>query len=95
MAQVVGTLTASPLKSPLAECLLIRYATRILRTERDRVLEKGVADYLGSRLHHRSEMIVLEAARALCDLAADDPKGGMDVCGTDLAPTLTGKRETG
>ncbi|XP_055381634.1 uncharacterized protein LOC129612154 [Condylostylus longicornis] len=87
--KVVGTLTATPLKSPLAECLLIRYATRILRAEKDPALERSLIDYLGSRLHHRSEMTVLEAARALCDLACDDPRGGMEICGTDLTPTLT------
>lgn len=38
-------------------------------------------------------MIVLEAARAICDLAFQDPKGGMEVCGADLTPILTGIEE--
>lgn len=80
--KVVGTLTASPLKSPLAECSLIRYATQILRTERDVTLEKSIVEYLENRLRHRSEMIVLEATRAICTLASE----GSSI---DLSPTLT------
>ena len=55
---MVASLTRTPLKSAMAQCLLIRYAKRVMEDEanaesRDRVL----MDYLESSLRHKSDMV--------------------------------------
>ena len=58
-----------PLKSALAQCLLIRFAKKVMEEEpsgenRDRAL----FDYLESSLRHKSDMVIYEAASAICSL---------------------------
>lgn len=43
-----------------------------------------ITDHLENRLRHRSEMVILEAVRGICLLAAD----GLPI---DLGPTFIGK----
>jgi coatomer protein complex subunit gamma len=87
---VLGLAKASS-KSPMAECLLIRYATQILTTERDQQIEKTLISYLDSCLRHKSEMVCYEAARAFCQLAVMDTHGGSSssVLGHDISHVTT------
>eukprot|EP00437_Effrenium_voratum_P035611 CAMPEP_0181481466 /NCGR_PEP_ID=MMETSP1110-20121109/44330_1 /TAXON_ID=174948 /ORGANISM="Symbiodinium sp., Strain CCMP421" /LENGTH=286 /DNA_ID=CAMNT_0023606967 /DNA_START=7 /DNA_END=863 /DNA_ORIENTATION=+ len=60
--KVVTSMARNSLKSPMAECLLIRYATQTLMSERDASVEKTLMSYLDSCLRHKSEMVTYEAA---------------------------------
>merc|ERR1719253_2252752 len=51
--KVVTSLASSQLKSPMAECLLVRYATQALKTEKDASLQKTLMSYLDSCLRHK------------------------------------------
>ena len=69
ISKVVASLTRTPLKSALAQCLLIRFAKRVMEDDpsgenRDRAL----FDYLESSLRHKSDMVIYEAASAICSL---------------------------
>jgi len=89
--KVITGLAKSPLKSPMAECLLIRYASAVLATERESSIEKALMGYLDSALRrHASEMVTYEAARALCQLAVLDKEGaGNMVFGYDITHATT------
>merc|ERR1719409_1941823 len=88
--KVVTNLAKSQLKSPMAECLLIRYATQALMTERDQTIEKVLMQYLDSCLRHKSEMVTFEAAKAFCSLAVfDESSGGQSVFGHDITHATT------
>merc|ERR1719487_2815602 len=88
------TMAKSSNKSPMAECLLIRYATATLMTERDANVEKTLMIYLDSCLRHKSELVTYEAARAFCQLACRESEGntigGQDITqiGTHVTTTL-------
>jgi len=58
------------LRSPLAHTLLIKYSMRILRMEGNMATErsKAILQYLVSSLKFRNDMVVLEAAKAICSL---------------------------
>eukprot|EP01071_Lankesteria_metandrocarpae_P013303 Lankesteria_metandrocarpae@DN700_c0_g1_i1.p1 len=78
-------------KSPLSECLVIRYALNILKTEREPTTQKHLLDYFESCLRHKSETVIYEAARALVDLAIfdTDGQGGSMILGTtDVSPAI-------
>merc|ERR1719482_190868 len=88
--KVVTSLAKSSLKSPMAECLLIRYAAQALTAERDPPVEKMLMSYLDSCLRHKNEMVTYEAARALCNLAVCDEAGsGQSVLGYDISHVTT------
>mmetsp|Transcript_33383 Transcript_33383/g.72991 ORF Transcript_33383/g.72991 Transcript_33383/m.72991 type:complete len:928 (-) Transcript_33383:127-2910(-) len=89
--KVVTGLAKHQLKSPMAECLLVRYATQALTTERDSAVEKVLMSYLDSCLRHKSEMVTYEAARAFCQLAVIDSEGsgGHSVLGYDITHATT------
>uniref|UniRef100_A0A7S2I1N9 Coatomer subunit gamma n=1 Tax=Haptolina brevifila TaxID=156173 RepID=A0A7S2I1N9_9EUKA len=82
VSKVVASLTRTPLKSAMAQCLLIRFAKRVMEDEsnaeaRDRVL----MDYLESSLRHKSDMVIYEAAAAISTLSG--------VTQRELAPAVT------
>jgi len=88
--KVVTSLASSQLKSPMAECLLVRYATQALKTEKDASLQKTLMSYLDSCLRHKSEMVTYEAARSFCSLAVVDTEGvGQTVFGYDITHATT------
>jgi coatomer protein complex subunit gamma len=88
--KVVTSLAKSSLKSPMAECLLIRYASQALAGDRDPSTEKMLMSYLDSCLRHKNEMVTYEAARALCQLAViDEAGGGQTVLGYDISHVTT------
>jgi len=82
VSKVVASLTRTPLKSALAQCLLIRFAKKVMEEEpsgenRDRAL----FDYLESSLRHKSDMVIYEAASAICSLT--------NVTQRELSPAIT------
>jgi len=87
----VTKIAKSQLKSPMAECLLIRYATQVLMAERDSSVEKTLMAYLDSCLRHKNEMVTYEAARAFCQLAVvdGDGSGGSTVLGYDITHAIS------
>ncbi|CDH50687.1 coatomer subunit gamma [Lichtheimia corymbifera JMRC:FSU:9682] len=54
----------SPLKNPAAVCLLIRYACKVM--EDDPSATQRIYELLEGFLRHKSDMVNLEAARAIC-----------------------------
>jgi len=88
--KVVMSMAKTSTKSPMAECLLIRYATATLAAERDATIERTLLSYLDSCLRHKAEMVTYEAARAFCQLALADVEGsGNTVFGYDMTPVTT------
>lgn len=89
--KVVTSLAKSTLKSPMAECLLVRYATQALLSDaRDTGIEKTLMVYLESCLRHKNEMVTYEAAKAFCSLAAIvDSSGNMTIFGHDMSHAIT------
>jgi len=83
VSKVVASLTRTPLKSALAQCLLIRFAKRVMEDdvagggERDRAL----FDFLEGSLRHKSDMVIYEAASAICSLS--------NVTQRELSPAVT------
>jgi len=80
VSKVVASLTRTPLKSPLAHCLLIRFAKAMMEdgaSERDRAL----FDFLEASLRHRSDMVIYEAATAICSLSSVGQR--------ELSPSIT------
>ena len=78
------------LKSPLALVLLIRYATKLLHDEAAEgrpslqdgsPMSRAAFQLLESSLRHKSEMVVYEAARAICNLPQIEPQ--------DLSPAVS------
>lgn len=57
------------LRSPLAMCLLIRIACRVVYEEKGKAdIEKQLVEFLESCVRHKNEMVVYEAAYALVSL---------------------------
>ncbi|KZT73207.1 Coatomer, gamma subunit [Daedalea quercina L-15889] len=54
------------LKNPMALCMLIRYAAKIM--EEDPNMQRQMFDLLEGWLRHKSDMVNLEAARAICEM---------------------------
>lgn len=66
VSKVVLTLMKSNIRAPLAICLLIRYATNLLlSSDAPAATVQACYDFLESSLHHKSEIVAYEAARAL------------------------------
>lgn len=66
ITKMVTTLARSQVRSPLASCLLIRYALRTMADD-DRQAQP-LFELLEGCMRHRSEMVIYEAARAVCAL---------------------------
>ncbi|KAF8820172.1 coatomer gamma subunit [Cardiosporidium cionae] len=89
--KVLIGLTRSILKSPYAECLVIRYAVHLLLSEQDVSLQKNLMECLEKCLHHKNEMVMFEAAKAFCYLATVLNKEQADgtIFGYELLPATT------
>lgn len=67
LAKVVTALIRkSPPKSPLAQCLLIRYTTKVIGN--NPTPTHAMIDFLTNCLHFKHSMVMYEAARSLCQL---------------------------
>jgi coatomer protein complex subunit gamma len=56
------------MKSPLGTCLLIRYTLALLKEETDAGNARAAYEFLESCLRHKSEMVIYEAAKSICEL---------------------------
>lgn len=81
ISKLVSSLTKGSVRSPLAQCLLIRYTSQVIRESMNTQNgDRPFFDYLESCLRHKSEMVILEAARKITE---------MDVTSRELAPAIT------
>ncbi|GJE86234.1 coatomer subunit gamma [Phanerochaete sordida] len=74
MIQQLGggkTGSGTVLKSPLALCMLIRYAAKVM--EEDPNVQRQMLDLIEGWLRHKSDMVNLEAARVICELKNVSP----------------------
>ena len=56
------------MRSPLATCLLIRYTADLLKGDIDASAARAAYEFLEGCMRHKSEMVIYEAAKAVCDL---------------------------
>lgn len=82
VSKLVSSLTRGSVRSPLAQCLLIRYTSQVIRESSTNTQngDRPFFDYLESCLRHKAEMVILEAARKITE---------MDVTSRELAPAIT------
>ncbi|CAN6307395.1 unnamed protein product [Urochloa humidicola] len=82
VSKLVSSLTRGSVRSPLAQCLLIRYTSQVMRESSMNTQsgDRPFFDFLESSLRHKSEMVMLEAARKITE---------MDVTSRELAPAIT------
>ncbi|KAJ3306240.1 Coatomer subunit gamma-2 [Kappamyces sp. JEL0829] len=71
--KMVHTFAKGSLRSPHAICMLIRYAWKIMEDETPSS-SHSLYEYLEAWLRHKSDMVVFEAARAICNLRDVTPK---------------------
>lgn len=74
LSKLVQTFTKNPLKSPLATCMLVRYAGRALEDETSYEGREALSQLLETFLRSRQELVVLEAARVICTLRSVSEK---------------------
>ncbi|KAF1899428.1 hypothetical protein Lal_00019556 [Lupinus albus] len=70
VSKLVTSLTRGTVRSPLAQCLLIRYTSQVIRESGNNTQsgDRPFYDYLESCLRHKSEMVIFEAAKAITEL---------------------------
>ncbi|BGP15201.1 hypothetical protein JCM10213_000848 [Rhodosporidiobolus nylandii] len=61
-----GKGSAGTLRSPYAICMLIRFAAKVM--EEDPNVQRGMYELIEAYLKHKSDMVNLEAARAICEM---------------------------
>eukprot|EP00217_Crustomastix_stigmatica_P014394 CAMPEP_0183795972 /NCGR_PEP_ID=MMETSP0803_2-20130417/6653_1 /TAXON_ID=195967 /ORGANISM="Crustomastix stigmata, Strain CCMP3273" /LENGTH=902 /DNA_ID=CAMNT_0026040537 /DNA_START=42 /DNA_END=2746 /DNA_ORIENTATION=- len=82
VSKLVTQLTRGSIRSPLAQCLLIRYVSQVIaESAAPATGERPFYDFLESCLRHKSEMVIFEAARAIASLN--------DVTTRELTPAIT------
>lgn len=79
IVRLTSTLRKQSLPSPMARCLLIRYTSKLLQNGGTDAAEAYA--FLEKCLRDKSEMVILEAARAMCHLPG--------ASASDLAPAIT------
>lgn len=81
VSKTVQQLSKGSLRSPLATCLLIRYTSNLLHEDMASTNAKASYQFLENCLRHKSEMVIYEAAKAMCQLPGVEK--------TDLNPAVT------
>ncbi|KAL9238200.1 hypothetical protein vseg_012661 [Gypsophila vaccaria] len=82
VSKLVSNLTRGSVRSPLAQCLLIRYISQVIRESgTSQTGDRPFYDYLESCLRHKAEMVIFEAARAITELSG--------VTSRELTPAIT------
>ncbi|KAM3402238.1 hypothetical protein ACQJBY_006269 [Aegilops geniculata] len=83
VSKLVTSLTRGSVRSPLAQCLLIRYTSQVIRESgmNTQCGDRPFFDFLESCLRNKAEMVILEAARAITDLNG--------VTSRELTPAIT------
>ncbi|KAK4752108.1 hypothetical protein SAY87_020906 [Trapa incisa] len=81
--KLVTSLTRGTVRSPLAQCLLIRYTSQVIHESAGNTQtgERPFYDYLESCLRHKTEMVIFEAAKAITELNG--------VTSRELTPAIT------
>ncbi|CAK4616271.1 hypothetical protein LEN26_001696 [Aphanomyces euteiches] len=80
VSKLITQLQKTNLKSNLACCLLIRYSASLLADDLTGPNSRPLYQFLEKMLRHKSEMVLYEAARAICSLPLDS---------RDLSPAIT------
>lgn len=83
VSKLVTSLTKGTVRSPLAQCLLIRYTSQVIRETgvNSQTGDRPFYDYLESCLRHKAEMVIFEAAKAITELS--------NVTTRELTPAIT------
>eukprot|EP00201_Polytomella_parva_P011942 CAMPEP_0175059692 /NCGR_PEP_ID=MMETSP0052_2-20121109/12575_1 /TAXON_ID=51329 ORGANISM="Polytomella parva, Strain SAG 63-3" /NCGR_SAMPLE_ID=MMETSP0052_2 /ASSEMBLY_ACC=CAM_ASM_000194 /LENGTH=891 /DNA_ID=CAMNT_0016325273 /DNA_START=59 /DNA_END=2737 /DNA_ORIENTATION=+ len=83
VSKLVSSLTKASVKCPLAQCLLVRYVAQVAQDSADSLEGANNANVIrpSSTLRHKSEVVIFEAARAICSLK--------DVTLRELTPAIT------
>ncbi|KAL3843464.1 hypothetical protein ACJIZ3_000867 [Penstemon smallii] len=83
VSKLVTSLTKGAVRSPLAQCLLIRYTSQVIRESgvNNQTGDRPFYDYLENCLRHKAEMVIFEAARAITELT--------NVTTRELTPAIT------
>ncbi|TIC10933.1 Coatomer, gamma subunit [Wallemia mellicola] len=71
LVQGLATPGSSSLRNPLALCMLVRYAARLM--DEDPNLQRPMLELLEGWLRNKSDMVSIEAARAICDWKGAKP----------------------
>ncbi|KAF5954864.1 hypothetical protein HYC85_007720, partial [Camellia sinensis] len=81
--KLVTSLTKGTVRSPLAQCLLIRYTSQVIRESgvNSQTGDRPFYDYLEGCLRHKAEMVIFEAARAITEFSG--------VTSRELTPAIT------
>jgi len=81
IGRIVQQYSKSTLNSPLAMCLLVRYTSKLLHEDMSATNVRAAYEFLENCLHHKHEMVIYEAAKAMCRLP--------DVAPQDIMPAIT------
>jgi coatomer protein complex subunit gamma len=83
ISKLVSSLTKASVKSPLAQCLLVRYVAQVIADSQPGTNgeQRPFYDFLEACIRNKAEMVIFEAARAICNLK--------DVTARELAPAIT------
>eukprot|EP01038_Epipyxis_sp_PR26KG_P005402 gene5402-7486_t len=81
VSKIVQQLSKGSLRSPLATCLLIRYTSNLLHEDLNSTSAKASYQFLENCLRHKNEMVIYEAAKAMCNLPGVEKN--------DLNPAIT------
>lgn len=81
VSKTVQQLSKGSLRSPLASCLLIRYTSNLLKEDMSSTNARASYNFLENCLRHKSDMVIYEAAKAICNLPG--------VEAADLSPAIT------
>mmetsp|Transcript_10305 Transcript_10305/g.47295 ORF Transcript_10305/g.47295 Transcript_10305/m.47295 type:complete len:890 (+) Transcript_10305:147-2816(+) len=83
VSKLVTQLSRSPMRSSLAQCLVIRYVAQVIQDSKADAVSGGrpFFDFLESCLRHKSEMVIFEAARVIIELN--------EVTARELQPAVT------
>eukprot|EP00249_Psilotum_nudum_P023803 c28985_g1_i1 orf=144-2834(+) len=83
VSKLVTSLTRGNVRSPLAQCLLIRYTSQVIKetASNTQTGDRPFYDFLEGCLRHKTEMVIFEAARAITELNG--------VSSRELTPAIT------
>ncbi|KAL2477161.1 Coatomer subunit gamma [Forsythia ovata] len=83
VSKLVTSMTKGSVRSPLAQCLLIRYTNQVIRESgvNTQSGDRPFYDYIEGCLRHKAEMVIFEAARAITEFS--------NVTARELTPAIT------
>ncbi|XP_058190639.1 coatomer subunit gamma-2 [Rhododendron vialii] len=83
VSKLVSSLTKGTVRSPLAQCLLIRYTSQVIRESmmNNQAGDRPFYEFLENCLRHKADMVIFEAARAITEFSG--------VTTRELTPAIT------